>query len=79
MPTYSVTATHRCLRCSTTAKREERADPIIDRDFRARATPQAPGWRDVTIPHPSGPALMGELCPACVAAVAAFIMPSKES
>lgn len=79
MPTYTVTAHHVCMRCGATAKWEEPATPIADGDYRVHTLRFAPGWRDVTIPRPSGPVVQGELCPDCVTAVAAFILPSKES
>lgn len=78
MPTYTVTAHHTCMRCGATATAPVGADLRTDGHFHPRATAHAPKWRDVTIPHPSGPVVRGELCPACVAAVAAFILPSKE-
>lgn len=79
MPTYTVTAHHTCMRCGATATAPVEADVRTDGDFRARATAHAPGWRDVALPTTAGPVVRGELCPACVEQVAAFILPSKES
>lgn len=80
MPTYTVTAHHACMRCGATATREEPADIAPDGTFRARAKLDAHGWRDAFLPNPTGRHEMKvELCPECVAAVAAFVLPSKES
>lgn len=77
MPTYTVTAHHTCMRCGATAKREEPADIAPDGTFRARAKLDAHRWRDVTLPHPTGPLVRGEMCPDCVAQLAAFVLPPK--
>ena len=79
MPTYTVTAHHTCMRCGATATHQEPAAPQAEGGYCVRATPHAPKWRDVALPTPSGPMLRGELCPECVEAVAAFVLPSKES
>lgn len=79
MPTYTVTAHFTCMRCGATATQQEPAEPQAEGGYCVRATPHAPRWRDVTIPRPSGPALRGELCPDCVAQLAAFVRPPKES
>lgn len=79
MPTYTVTAHHTCMRCGATATDAQPAGYDVNGKLAASQTPHAPGWRDVALPTPNGPGLRGELCPACVAAVAAFVLPSKES
>ena len=78
MPTYTVTAHYTCLRCGATATASTDATLRTDGDFRVQATALARGWRDITIPT-AGPVFRGELCPGCVAAVAAFALPPKES
>lgn len=74
MPTYTVTATHTCLCCGIKATVTLSADM-----FGEVARPCRPdGWLDFAWPSAPGRILVGELCGTCVAAVAAFIRPSKE-
>lgn len=80
MPTYTVTAHHVCMRCGATATDAQPVVRQVDSRFDGPKEAWAPGWREVAIPTPAGQrTIKGELCPACVAAVAAFILPSKES
>ena len=79
MPTYTLTAHFTCMRCGATAADTKPAGYDVNGKLAASQTPHAPGWRDVTIPHPTGPLVRGEMCPDCVTAVAAFVLPSKES
>lgn len=78
MPTYTVTAHFTCMRCGATAADTKPAGHDVNGKLAASQTPHAPGWRDVALPTPAGPVLRGELCPACVEQLAAFILPSKE-
>lgn len=79
MPTYTLTSTHACLRCGATAQDARPAGYDTDGKLAVSQTPHARGWREVTLPHPSGPLVRGEMCPDCVAQLMAFVLPSKEA